>query len=304
MGGRAPWDFPSLCQAPGTDSHHLLSTLCAEGHICPLQRCWGTAPHLGLPPAHCGLAELELPDPTRGTAQLWEPVRTGGLGKPRQHLALLSTLPALLLFPHHLCSPHSPHHLHSPHFPSPHDLAFTPLPSPYPLSLPRSHPHSCHGPIAAPRPLQPPQQQSCRSSCPAAQPCPQPPCQPRCPLCSPPASFCSAPSLLSMLCCCPEIPPSSPASQEEQLSHPPVLSQDISWVKDSPGITDPQVRCVWGTHLGQAAPQGRIRAKCSRFSHISRPTPQAWMGLPTLPSGSHRRISPLAWDRTSQPHSP
>lgn len=139
MGGRAPWDFSSLCQAPGTDSHHLLSTLCAEGHICPLQCCWGTAPHLGLPPAHCGLAELELPDPTRGTAQLWEPVRTGGLGKPRQHLALLSTLPALLLFPHHLCSPHSPHHLHSAHFPSPHDLAFTPLPSPYPLSLP----HRC-----------------------------------------------------------------------------------------------------------------------------------------------------------------
>lgn len=40
-------------------------------------------------------AELELADPSRGTAQPWEPVRTGGLGKPRQHLPLLPTLPAL-----------------------------------------------------------------------------------------------------------------------------------------------------------------------------------------------------------------
>lgn len=90
----------------------------------------------------------------QGTAQPCEPVGTGGLGKPRQHLPPLPTLPALILllslFPHHLCSPCSPHHLHSPHFPSPHDPAFTPLPSPDPLCLPCSHPHSSHGLISAP----------------------------------------------------------------------------------------------------------------------------------------------------------
>lgn len=47
-----------------------------------------------------------------------------------------------------------------------------------------------------------------------------------------------------------------------------------------------QLSGVGGTQLGQAAPQGRIRTKCSRFSHISRPTLQAWMGLPALTSGS------------------
>lgn len=47
-----------------------------------------------------------------------------------------------------------------------------------------------------------------------------------------------------------------------------------------------QLGSVGGTQLGQAAPQGRIRTTCSRFSHISRPPLQAWMGLPALTSGS------------------
>lgn len=39
MGEGAPWDFPSLWQAPDTHSHHPSSTLSAEGQGCPLQCC-------------------------------------------------------------------------------------------------------------------------------------------------------------------------------------------------------------------------------------------------------------------------
>lgn len=262
------------------------------------------------PPSHgCGLAELELPDPTRGTAQPWEPVRTGGLGKPRQHLALLlPTLPALLLlslFPHPLCSPRiicihpiSPPHmtLHSPHS-HPH----------IPYACPSPIPTAAMAPSLFPVPAVPSSLPSIRAAGAAAQQ-PSPAHSPRASL-----SVLSAPRLLHSAlpqACCPcsaAIPPSSPGSQEEQLSHPPMLSQDISWVKDSPGITDPAGEVLCGA-LSMAKQLHRAGSEQSAPGFPTYPgqhVKHGWMDGAACPPQwlpsprSHRRICPLAWEGIS-----
>lgn len=221
----------------------LSSTPSPEGQGCPLRswrlrhqvRGWGTAPHLatgtsagvgwqfgaGRPrpavqPGCCGCV----------------PAKTGGLGKPRQRLAPLPTLPTFILLPFPL--PASPVFTLLPTspaftpFPLPTSLCIHPtpipsspvfaplpfsLPSPHHLCLPCCHPHSLHRPIPTPAPCITRVHPACtHSSIRATGASARQPRLMRSPsasLCSPHALLSSAPNPPSMLCCCPVIPPSS-----------------------------------------------------------------------------------------------
>lgn len=212
-----------------------------------------------------------------------------------------------------LFSPHCLHsfcsclcsHITGAH-PTPHIICIHPISPPHmTLHSPQSHPHipyACPAPIPTP-PMAPslPPVSLAPSSLPiraaGAQPQQPRPAQPSASL-----AVLSAPHLLhsALSQACPPCfaaalnSPAQPAVAA--LTSSDALPGHLMGSRTAEASQTRQVRwggahgvqhgSVWGTQLGQAAPQGRIRTKCSRFSHTFRPTLQAWMGMPTLTSGS------------------
>lgn len=134
-----------------------------EGQGCLLQcwqlrhqvRGWGTASRLPVDSsASVGCQRLELADPDQpcNPAAVDVPANTSGLGKPRQCLAPLPTLPVFILLPSPL--PASPLFTLLPflHHPTPHIAHICPISPPYmTLHSPHSHAHiACVCPTPVP----------------------------------------------------------------------------------------------------------------------------------------------------------